>query len=89
MTTEQSEQPTKKTWEVQYSFKRLNFTTTVQATDEEEAIALAGKLDFDQFTTRAKNEEVNSLEEIFQLAGSPRAERVTRMHPNFRSGSGE
>lgn len=85
MTTEQSEQPTKKTWEVQYSFKRLNFT----ASDEEEAIALAGKLDFDQFTTRAKNEEVNSLEEIFQLAGSPRAERMTRMHPNFRSGSGE
>ena len=85
MTTEQSEKPTKKTWEVQYSFKRLNFT----ASDEEEAIALAGKLDFDQFTTRAKNEEVNSLEEIFQLAGSPRAERVTRMHPNFRSGSGE
>jgi hypothetical protein len=48
MTTEQSEQPTKKTWEVQYSVKWINFTATVQAIDEEEAIAISGKLDFDQ-----------------------------------------
>ena len=63
-------------WEVQYSIKWINFTATVQATDEEEAIALSGKLDFDQFTTTAKNEEVTSLEDIFAHAGFPQANRT-------------
>jgi hypothetical protein len=63
-------------WEVQYSVKWINFTATVQAIDEEEAIALSGKLDFDQFTTTAKNEEVSSLEDIFAHAGFPQANRT-------------
>jgi hypothetical protein len=63
-------------WEVQYSVKWINFTATVQATDEEEAIALSGKLDFNQFTTTAQNEEVTSLEDIFEHAEFPRANRT-------------
>jgi hypothetical protein len=63
-------------WEVQYSVKWINFTATVQATDEEEAISVPGKLDFDQFTTTAKNEEVASLEDIFAHAGFPQANRT-------------
>jgi hypothetical protein len=59
-----------------YSVKWINFTATVQAIDEEEAIELSGKLDFDQFTTTAKNEEVSSLEDIFEHAGFPQANRT-------------
>jgi hypothetical protein len=60
-------------WEVQYSVKWINFTTTVQAKDEEEAIELAGELDFDHFTATARNEEISSLEDIFARAGFPQA----------------
>ena len=56
--------------------KWVNFTTTVQATDEEEAIELSGKLDLDQFTTTARNEEVASLEDIFSYAGFSQANRT-------------
>jgi hypothetical protein len=63
-------------WKVQYALTWISFTATVQAIDEKEAIALSRKLDFDQFTTRAKNEEVTSLEDIFAHAGFPQANRT-------------
>jgi hypothetical protein len=65
-----------KEYEVQYSVKWINFSTTVQAIDEDEAIVAAGKLDFNQFTVKARNEEVESLEDIFGLAGFPQANRT-------------
>lgn len=63
-------------YEFQWSVKWINFTATVQATDEGEAIKAAGKLGFDQYMVTAKNEEVNSLEDIFDLAGFPQANRT-------------
>jgi hypothetical protein len=82
MTIEQSEQPIKpkkREWEVQYSVKWVDFITIVQATDENEAIQLAEKVDFEQFTVTAKNKEVDSLEDIFGLAGFPQAYRTRRV----------
>ena len=62
--TEQNEKPQE--YEVQYSQKWVNFTTTVKATSEEEAIKLSYEIGMDQFTVTTGNEEINSLEEIFE-----------------------
>ena len=65
-TTEQNEQP--RQYEVQYSQKWVNFTTTVKATSEDEAIKLSYEMGMDQFTVTTNNEEINSLEEILEQA---------------------
>jgi hypothetical protein len=60
--TEEEEKP--REYEVQYSVKWVNFTTTVKATSEDEAIRLAGENSAEQFTVTANNEEVYSLGDI-------------------------
>lgn len=72
---EQDNETTKlKTWEVQYSLKWVNFTVEVEAESEEDAIQFAGEKTFSEFVATARNEEVSSLEDIFNFAGFPRAE---------------
>jgi hypothetical protein len=55
-----------KEYEVQYSVRWVNFTTTVQAVSEREAIKLAGVRGLKDFTIKTNNEEVNSIEDIFE-----------------------
>jgi hypothetical protein len=68
-----------KAYEVQWSMKWVNFTTSVQAKDEYEAIKVAWKSyeenKLKEFTVTANNEEVGSLEEIFDsIEFPPRAD---------------
>jgi hypothetical protein len=65
-----------KEYEVQRSMKWVNFTTTVQATSEEEAIEVAAKLGCGAATVTAKNEEVTSLEDIFNACWHVEANRT-------------
>lgn len=52
-----------KEYEVQYSVKWVNFTRTVEAATQNEAIELAGK-DLKDFDVTANGDEVSSLDEI-------------------------
>lgn len=69
--TEEEEKP--REYEVQYSVKWVNFTTTVKATSEDEAIRLAGENSAEQFTVTTNNEEVYSLEDIFKCCNRVQA----------------
>ena len=66
-------------YEVQYAQKWVNFTTTVKATSEEEAIKLSYEMGIDQFTVTTGNEEINSLEETARSSSSssPRSSLIT------------
>jgi hypothetical protein len=55
-----------KEYEVQYSVRWVNFTITVQATNEHEAIKIAGVRGLKDFTIKTSDEEVNSLEDVFE-----------------------
>ena len=61
-----------KEYEVQYSVKWVNFTATVQAISEEEAVEIAEKED--AFVVTVRNEVVYSLEDIFKYHGPARVE---------------
>jgi hypothetical protein len=67
------EEKKQKEYEVQYSVKWVNFTTTVKATSEDEAIRIAGENSAEQFTVTANNEEVYSLEDIFKCCNRAQA----------------
>jgi hypothetical protein len=55
-----------KEYEVQYSVRWVNFTTTVQAVSEREAIKLAAMRGLRDFTIKTSDEEVNSLDDLFE-----------------------
>jgi hypothetical protein len=67
------EEKKQKEYEVQYSVKWVNFTTTVKATSEDEAIRIARENSAEQFTVTANNEEVYSLEDIFKCCNRAQA----------------
>ena len=64
-----------KEYEVQYSVNWVNFTATVQATSEEEAIEIAEKED--AFVVTVSNEVVCSLTDIFKYHGSARVQTIS------------
>jgi hypothetical protein len=80
MKTQENITKKSKEYEVQWSMKWVNFQTTVQATSEEDAIAVATKSYEDnglkEFTVKARNEEVSSLEDIFKECWHVEANRT-------------
>jgi hypothetical protein len=70
--TDEEQKP--REYEVQYSVKWVNFTTTVKATSEDEAITIADQNSWEQFTATTNNEEVYSLEDIFKCCNRARVQ---------------